>query len=53
MKEKIIAYLDEQIEEGEILLKQASGSARECIIGSLNALEGVKEFIEGLDINNV
>ena len=49
MKDKLSEYIDEQIEECEILLKQASGSARECILGSLNALEGVKEFLETED----
>ena len=44
----ILNYINEQIEDCEIILKQASGSARECVLGSLNALEDVKDFIVAL-----
>jgi len=49
MKDKIALFVDENIEECEILLKQASGSARECILGTLNAFESVKDFIDELN----
>lgn len=53
LKESIIKYLDEQIEDAEILKVQASGHNRENILGCLNALEDVKEFINSLDSTNV
>ena len=48
MMDKVLKFLDEQIEEGEILLKQASGEGLTAIHGALNAFEEIKEFIEDL-----
>jgi hypothetical protein len=49
VKDKILRWLDEQIEDCETLKAQASGHNMENILGTINAYEDVKEFVEGLE----
>lgn len=49
MKDKILRFINEQIEDGEVLREQASGKELETIIGAVNAFEEVKEFVEALN----